>query len=199
MTFFPVALSCLAATPLPADAWSVGPDGRSCVQLEESLLKELYAWEVDAAKSVASEGVWARVNPKDARQMVLIFKDEKVCKELLQAMLEGSDAAEPPRALDADAVGRELEAWLAADAAAKADWDKVAKKERQAILKEAAKLFGPGVTKERADAVLAPLVKKETAAQAGGKKLEVEPRARLGLYRRLYVLALGIAFGAGGG
>ena len=187
-------LSCIAAPLSPADAWSVGPDGASCVQLEDALAQSLAGWEVDAKNSVADEGVWARVNPDNPRQMVVLFSNEKVCREFLHAMREETGVVERPKPLDAATVDRELETWRGSAPGIKADWEKLTKAQRQTLAKDARNLFVGNLERERVSLAIESWHKRQLKAIEAGKPVELELRVRLGLYLRLFRIAFGDDF-----
>jgi hypothetical protein len=192
MTALFVSLMVGTATPLAPDAWSVGPDGLSCVQLEEALAKELGGWQVDPEKSVAGEGVWARVNPTNPRQMVLIFKSERICREFLQALHEDPGPPEKPTPLGAERVSQELKAFVATDTSAREDWAKLGVKERQSLIQEAQKLFGPGLEKAGVTATIGALHKIQLKAREAGQEMNGASRVRLGIWLHLFKITFGV-------
>ena len=166
----------LVAAPLPADVWSVGPDGKSCVQLDERLAAELATWKVDPESSAPAEGVYGRVNPTDDRQLVLLFRSKAVCERMVWAVGEERKANRPSRSLDDKQVRDEVEAIAARDL--EKLWSQLSARDKKAIYADARRLFAGDAHKVR--------VRKRIAVLAHQKRPSRSDRARLALWKRLY-------------
>jgi len=174
-------LLLVLAAPLPADVWSVGSNGKSCVQLDKALAEELATWREDPDSSVPGEGVYGRVNPKNARQLVLLFSSKSVCERIVWAVKEEAKDNRPSRTLDDKQVREKVEA-LAVTGLAKV-WPKLSAKEKKALHVEAKALFAGEANQVRVRKRIAELMKKKKPIRA--------QRARLHLWTELYAIVFG--------
>jgi len=171
--------------------WSVGADGETASSPREVLAKELSGWDIDEKNSVTAEGVWARVNPKNPRQMVPCSRARKSVASCSRRCGATARGRPHPKVLDAAAIAGELKAWVAADPGDRADWDRLTKKERQSIAKDAQKLFTGEVDRARVSLAIEPLYRKRLDGDLEAKPVDLESRVRLRIYLRLFQLVFG--------
>ena len=102
-------LLTVAAAPPPStdDVWSRGQwtiaDGgknKSCSRVDPTLRAAFKHWVVDPGVSIAEEGIYALTNPKDRKQLILLFASQAACASVTAGGAMGkAGAVLPPGAV----------------------------------------------------------------------------------------------------
>lgn len=171
--------------------WSVGPDGRSCVLIDDPLAATLEAWIEDPAKSAPEDGIWARYNPKAPRQMVLLFDSEQICQAAV-GLLSRKPAE---KQLRKSAVRKELETFIRGDKERAAVWRVLTATERKRLTTEIEKAFAGAVEREKLVETLDHLSvhRRRSSAEPSTKRGRFE-RLRLQAYEHLFQIVFGERF-----
>lgn len=181
-------VAAVAAAAFPAEPWSVGPDGHTCVQLDEALTRQLRHWNDDPDNTMPDEGIWARTDPKNRRKMVLLFASKDICQAIVGAIEEEG----LPRKLTAAEVKKDLINAARADQTHADTWKALKSSHRKRIIKEAQSQFAGRADRIKAVQALDALHARVSGDSAGSHRQD--DAMRFAIWSRLFRVVFGDAY-----